>query len=117
MARCRAFLDAHAGPRAETGEGASAERAPSAAMLAYARRLAEERGLPCPPEVETRFDACRRFLDVHAPTSQSGTEPTKASGRPARGSGKGGQGGKARAAPARRPRAGTERAPRRAVSP
>ncbi|MCJ2035792.1 type IA DNA topoisomerase [Methylobacterium sp. J-068] len=68
LVRCRAFLDAHAGPRAP-GDAAAvrgAARPPSAAMLAYARRLAAERGLACPPEIETRFDVCREFLDAHA---------------------------------------------------
>ncbi|WP_187277575.1 DNA topoisomerase [Methylobacterium sp. WL18] len=66
---CRAFLDTHAGPRAPQNDGVSQpghQRVPSAAMLSYARGLAEQRGITCPPEIETTFDACRRFLDAHA---------------------------------------------------
>jgi DNA topoisomerase-3 len=35
-------------------------------MLRFAQSLAQAKGLPCPPEVETRFAACRAFLDTHA---------------------------------------------------
>ena len=74
-------------------------------MLAYARRLAEQRGMACPPEVETQFDACRRFLDAHAePVQPRATEPD----RPA--------GGRTRPAPTKARRAESGRAPRRAAS-
>ena len=117
LARCRAFLDAQAGPRSEPGAGTGkgngngnangkdGERLPSAAMLAYARRLAEQRGMACPPEVETQFDACRRFLDAHAePVQPRATEPDRPPG------------GRARPAPTKARRAGSGRAPRRAAS-
>jgi DNA topoisomerase-3 len=67
MRACRAFLDSQAGPRAlqqEQGGEPHAVRAPSGAMLRYARRLAEQQGKACPPEVQTNFDVCRRFLDA-----------------------------------------------------
>jgi DNA topoisomerase III len=75
---CRTFLDTHAGPRAlqeERTDRAGTPRAPSAAMLSYARTLAKQRGIPCPPDTETSFEACRRFLDAHVPQPQqrSGT--------------------------------------------
>ncbi|MHB2205538.1 type IA DNA topoisomerase [Methylobacterium sp. CM6257] len=75
---CRTFLDTHARPR-ELQEGstdrAGTPRSPSAAMLSYARNLAKQRGIACPPEIETSFEACRRFLDAHAsrPQQRSGT--------------------------------------------
>lgn len=117
LARCRAFLDAHAGPRPEARDGVGAERAPSAAMLAYARRLAEDRGLACPPEVETRFDACRRFLDAHAPkVSESEGSAAGASAAPARPATRAPR-GKARPVSAQRSRAGTRGAARPAASP
>lgn len=75
LARCRAFLDAEAGPAASRAAGPGADagpRAPSAAMLRYARTLAAERGLDCPPEIETQFEACRRFLDAHAAPTRTG---------------------------------------------
>lgn len=67
MCACRAFLDSQAGPRAlqqEQGGEPHAVRAPSGAMLRYARRLAEQQGKACPPEVQTNFDVCRWFLDA-----------------------------------------------------
>lgn len=70
---CRSFLDTHAGPRVPQTDSAGEprdRRIPSAAMLRYARSLAEQRGVPCPPETETDFDACRRFLDAHVPQPQ-----------------------------------------------
>ncbi|MCJ2071260.1 DNA topoisomerase [Methylobacterium sp. J-030] len=76
---CRAFLDTHVGPRTprEGNAGQSGDRrTPSAAMLGYARSLAEQRGIPCPSECETDFDACRRFLDAHAARPQRGAEPS-----------------------------------------
>ncbi|UYW29016.1 DNA topoisomerase [Methylorubrum extorquens] len=71
---CRTFLDSHAGPRASQaapGSEPDAPRAPSEAMVRYARSLAEQQSIVCPPEVETNFDACRRFLDARAPQAQS----------------------------------------------
>ncbi|GJD73546.1 hypothetical protein CFIICLFH_1775 [Methylobacterium goesingense] len=110
LARCRAFLDAHAGARAAVGPK-GAERAPSPAMLAYARRLAETRGLDCPPEVEAQFEACRRFLDAHA----AGAGADESVGRPIRTSAKRlpRESAKETGRPAARPRrASAKRAPR-----
>ncbi|MET0428249.1 MAG: DNA topoisomerase [Microvirga sp.] len=82
---CRAFLDTHAGPRAPQNDGVSQpgqQRVPSAAMLSYARGLAEQRGITCPTEIETNFDACRRFLDAHASQPQQRTpEPSSGGAR------------------------------------
>ncbi|MGU3538902.1 type IA DNA topoisomerase [Methylobacterium sp. A54F] len=87
---CRAFLDAEAGPRAPQPAGAAdpgAGRPPSAAMLRYARSLAEQKGVACPPDLETSFDACRRFLDAHAaaerPRAAEGTRTARQSRAPA----------------------------------
>jgi DNA topoisomerase-3 len=66
---CRAFLDQHAPTRSlESGEHQpqNGSRPPSEAMLRYARVLAEEHGVECPPEIATDFAACRAFLDEHA---------------------------------------------------
>jgi DNA topoisomerase-3 len=76
---CRSFLDIHAGPRTphqDDGAGRPRDRRiPSEAMLSYARSLAERRGIPRPPETETDFDACRRFIDAHVsqPQQRPGT--------------------------------------------
>ncbi|MCJ2088819.1 DNA topoisomerase [Methylobacterium sp. E-005] len=109
---CRAFLDAHAGPRApqEDGLGRARDRTiPSAAMVRYAHSLAEQRGIPCPPEAETDFDACRGFLDAHAPQTQRGSETGSTGTAKARGpAGRGKRRG--RAAPASRPAAPRRRA-------
>ncbi|SFM48862.1 type IA DNA topoisomerase [Methylobacterium pseudosasicola] len=82
---CRAFLDTHAGPRAPQNDGVSQpgqQRVPSAAMLSYARGLAEQRGITCPTEIETNFDACRRFLDAHASQPRQRTpEPSSGGAR------------------------------------
>ena len=78
---CRAFLSEHAEPRAAGAVAGSGPRAPSDAMLRYARNLAEQRGVPCPPEVEADFAACRAFLDAHADRRPAGTaavEPARA---------------------------------------
>ncbi|MCJ2117060.1 DNA topoisomerase [Methylobacterium sp. J-001] len=80
---CRAFLDTHAGPRAPQNDGVSQpghQRVPSAAMLSYARGLAEQRGITCPPEIETNFDACRRFLDAHASQPRQRTSEPSSGG-------------------------------------
>jgi DNA topoisomerase III len=67
LARCRAFLDAHAGPRAETPAATGAGRPPSEAMVRYARRGPRPglsardrdavRGLPALPRRPCRADA------------------------------------------------------------
>ncbi|MXQ13319.1 type IA DNA topoisomerase [Microvirga makkahensis] len=66
---CRVFLDQHA-PARSSGSGEhrprSGPRPPSEAMVRYARALAEEHGVACPPEIATDFAACRAFLDEHA---------------------------------------------------
>jgi DNA topoisomerase-3 len=41
-------------------------------MLGFARSLARQRQLDLPEEVEADYDACRRFLDAHAPSRPSG---------------------------------------------
>jgi DNA topoisomerase-3 len=81
LARCRVFLDAEAGPAASRTAAPGADRGlrpPSAAMLRYARTLAAERGLDCPPEIETQFEACRRFLDAHAAPTGTGSSARQA---------------------------------------
>ncbi|MGT2489448.1 hypothetical protein ACU4GA_33125 [Methylobacterium oryzae CBMB20] len=80
---CRAFLDAHAGPRASQEDNAGrpdGRRSPSAAMVGYARSLAQQRGIPCPPEAETDFDACRRFLDAHVVQPRPGRDDASSGG-------------------------------------
>ncbi|MGU3362798.1 DNA topoisomerase [Methylobacterium sp. M6A4_1b] len=84
LARCRAFLDAEAGPAATRMAPAGGARPPSAAMLRYARSLAAERGLDCPPEIETQFEACRGFLDAHAASVQTGRAARQAKPEPAK---------------------------------
>lgn len=42
-------------------------KAPTERMMAFARALAERLGMTLPPGAEADFDACRRFLDAHAP--------------------------------------------------
>ncbi|WP_336491398.1 type IA DNA topoisomerase [Methylobacterium nigriterrae] len=85
---CRAFLDAHAGPRvsqtpqAGEAEQEGEERAPTLAMLHYAQSLAQQRGIPCPPAVEASFAECRRFLDTYADASRP--ERTSEPARPTR---------------------------------
>ncbi len=96
MRVCRTFLDAQAGPRAQgdmEARGPDGVRAPSEAMLRYARSLAEARGIACPPEVEARFEACRSFLDAHAGRPDTARAARK-SAAPSRGRG---------AAPRRKP--------------
>ncbi|KQP28770.1 DNA topoisomerase [Methylobacterium sp. Leaf102] len=88
MRVCRTFLDTQAGSRVSQQEQAgepNAVRAPSEAMLRYARRLAEQHGKACPPDIETHFDACRRFLDSGASAALTPTkkpERTKRKGKP-----------------------------------
>ncbi|TXM66632.1 DNA topoisomerase [Methylobacterium sp. WL12] len=77
---CRTFLDTHAGaraPQAEQRSGLGTPRAPSDAMVRYARSLAEQQGIACPPDVETSFDACRRFLDSRAPETRQPVTETR----------------------------------------
>ncbi|WP_407943194.1 type IA DNA topoisomerase [Methylobacterium oxalidis] len=66
---CRAFLDTHAAARTaqpEAAQRSGEERAPTPAMLRYAHDVAQQRGIPCPPEAEASFAGCRTFLDAHA---------------------------------------------------
>ena len=77
---CRTFLDTHAAPRvpqAEQGSGLGAPRAPSDAMVRYARSLAEQQGIAFPPDVGTNFDACRRFLDSRTPETRQPVTSTR----------------------------------------
>ncbi len=70
---CRAFLDQYAPPRpSEPGkpEPNTGPRPPSEAMVRYARSLAEQEGIECPPPVLADFAACRTFLDEHAAKAQ-----------------------------------------------
>ena len=99
---CRAFLDEHA-PRREDGAGAGAGRAPSAAQLGFARKLAEQRGVELPEEAQASAAAISAWIDG---------KQGKAPGRGKPGPGKGGRARKAGAAraPARR-RAAREDAP------
>jgi DNA topoisomerase III len=66
---CRAFLDQHA-PAQSSGSGEhrpqNGPRPPSEAMVRYARALAEEHGVECPPVITMDFASCRAFLDEHA---------------------------------------------------
>jgi DNA topoisomerase-3 len=70
---CRTFLDQHAPQRApgrtETVSH-TGPRPPSEAMVRYARSLAEQKGIECPPSVLTDFAACRTFLDEHSRNAQ-----------------------------------------------
>ena len=52
--------------------GGAATRPPTERMLGFARSLARERKLDLPEGAETDYDACRRFLDAHAPARPSG---------------------------------------------
>ena len=89
---CRTFLGQHGEPRPERPAGTAGvagSRPPSPAMLRYAQNLARQLGTDCPDNVSEDFEACRRFLDAHAP----GTPPRAApaprgkarTGRPRRG--------------------------------
>ena len=84
---CRSFLDTHAGPRKPEHESErGAPRTPSEAMVRYARSLAEQQGVACPPEVETNFEVCRHFLDAHVPETQPRATETRRSARVGRAS-------------------------------
>ncbi|HMR31509.1 MAG TPA: DNA topoisomerase [Geminicoccaceae bacterium] len=58
---CRAFLDEHAAAPG-AGPAASERRQPTEAMLRYARELAQDPVVDCPPAVFTDFSACKAFL-------------------------------------------------------
>lgn len=110
---CRGFLDAHAGsrrsqpPEAGSAERQGEERAPTPAMLRYAQSLAQQRGIPCPPAIETSFAECRRFLDTHAAsrspehTSEPARPPRKKREGASQARKNGATGGRARKARAR----------------
>jgi DNA topoisomerase-3 len=70
---CRAFLDQHAPARSsERGKPApTGPRPPSEAMVRYARSLAEQEGIECPPAAIADFVACRAFLDEHSRKAQN----------------------------------------------
>ena len=69
---CRVFLDQHAPSRSSRpGEAPqTGPRTPSEAMVRYARSLAEQKEIECPPAVLADFAACRTFLDEHSPKAQ-----------------------------------------------
>src|SRR4051812_24476600 len=52
--------------------GGAGPRPPTERMLGFARSLARERRLDLSAEAETDYDACRRFLDAHAPIRPAG---------------------------------------------
>jgi len=96
-AMCRAFLDQHAPARSsELGEHRrqNGPRPPTEAMVRYARALAEEHDVKCPPAIMTDFAACKAFLDEHSlrkpaksetsnrRTARKGRLPATASARP-----------------------------------
>ncbi len=74
---CRAFLDQHA-PARQSGSGehrpTNGPRPPTEAMVRYARALAVEHGVECPPEITMDFAACRAFLDEHASRKAANSE-------------------------------------------
>jgi DNA topoisomerase III len=83
---CRAFLDQHAPQRTsrpDEGLQQAVPRAPSEAMVRYARSLAQEQRIACPAAIATDFAACRAFLDEHAPKASSSKRPRE--GRAAKG--------------------------------
>ena len=49
-------------------------RPPTEAMVRYARALAVEHGVECPPEITMDFAACRAFLDEHASRKAANSE-------------------------------------------
>ncbi|WP_207485670.1 DNA topoisomerase [Arenibaculum pallidiluteum] len=56
-------------PAKRAGRGAGGGRKaapPTERMLAFARSLAQRKGVPLPAEAAEDFEACRRFLDQHA---------------------------------------------------
>ncbi|PIK73538.1 hypothetical protein CS379_07855 [Methylobacterium frigidaeris] len=55
-------------------------RAPTAAMVSFAKSLAARKGIPLPPEATREVGACRVFLNTHAgpklaPAGEGGTRP------------------------------------------
>ena len=57
-----------AAPTASAHDGGSARsQAPTAKMVAYAQSLARSKKVILPESYQQDFDACRRFLDEHAP--------------------------------------------------
>jgi len=71
---CRAFLDQHAPPRSSGPAQATPNagpRPPTEAMVRYARSLAEQQGIECPPDVTAEFTVCRTFLDEHSRKTQT----------------------------------------------
>ena len=66
---CRAFLDQHAPLRSSAPAQAvphAGPRPPTEAMVRYARSLAEQQGIECPPALTAEFAVCRAFLDEHS---------------------------------------------------
>ena len=65
---CRAFLDQHA-PARSSGPGEhrpqNGPRPPSEAMVRYARALAEEHGVECPPEITDFTPAGLFSTNIH----------------------------------------------------
>jgi DNA topoisomerase-3 len=77
---CRTFLDQHA-PQRSTEPARAAQqnglRPPTEAMARYARSLAEQKGIECPPTVLADFTACRTFLDEHSSKAQHPPEKNR----------------------------------------
>jgi DNA topoisomerase-3 len=116
---CRAFLDQHAPQRSSGTAGAAPQtspRPPSEAMARYARSLAEQKGIECPPSVLADFVACRTFLDEHSLKAQHPQEKnrtvTPKGRRPAARAGNSNDGPKRVSALARRPTETRAKAPR-----
>lgn len=77
---CRTFLDQHAPQRSSgpaTATPPTGPRPPSEAMVRYARSLAEQKGIECPPTVLADFAACRTFLDEHSMKAQHPDEKNR----------------------------------------
>lgn len=53
-------------PAASPQAASRRRKAPTMPMLAFARSLALQKGVPFPAECSTDFNACRKFLDQHA---------------------------------------------------
>jgi DNA topoisomerase-3 len=78
---CRTFLDQHA-PQRSSGPARAAQqngpRPPTDAMARYARSLAEQKGIECPPTVLADFATCRTFLDEYSSKAQHPPEKNRA---------------------------------------
>ncbi|WP_201863911.1 type IA DNA topoisomerase [Microvirga soli] len=77
---CRTFLDHHAPQRSSGPTTATPQtglRSPSEAMVRYARSLAEQKGIECPPTVLVDFATCRAFLEEHSPKVQNPGEKNR----------------------------------------